>query len=283
MTSYLIPGLLGLMTGLLLRWAGMNRRDGLRFALGLRRSLTLRTSLTALGWGILLTALLMWLAVIDVDTVTVLPLSLGTLLGGLLLGVCAGLCGFTPTTAFAGLGSGCGALEALCVLAGCFGMTWLLPSLTDLLAPLQDMSPYADATLFKVTLDEQFLFEGGFLGMLCLGALLAVWGICVPSPRAVIIPDEAVAERAAETPLPPAEVPAPDPEDAPAETIIAALEGEEPLVVDAGMDAPDPEEAAPEESIPEESTPEESASGESVPEESAPEESAPPEPDKPEA
>ena len=87
MTSYMIPGLLGLMTGLLLRWAGLNRRDGLRFALGLRRSLTLRTSLMALGWGILLTALLMWLAVIDVDTVIVLPLSLGTLLGGLLLGI----------------------------------------------------------------------------------------------------------------------------------------------------------------------------------------------------
>jgi len=263
MNAYLIPGLLGLLTGLLLNWGQLSRAEGLRHALGLRRSLALRTGLTALGWGVLLTALLMWLAVIDVDGVDVLPLSLGTLLGGLLLGVCAGLCGCTPTTAFAGQGSGCGALEALCVLAGCFGMTWLLPSLTDLLAPLQDMSPYADATLFKVTLDEQFLFEGGFLGMLCLGALLAVWGICVPSPRAVIIPDEAVAERAAETPLPPAEVPAPDPEDAPAETIIAALEGEEPLVVDAGMDAPDPEESAPEESTPEEPTP--------------------PEPDKPEA
>ena len=107
--------------------------------------------------------------------------------------------------------------------------------------------------------------------------------ICVPSPRPVIIPDEAVAERAAETPLPPAEVPAPDPEDAPAETIIAALEGEEPLVVDAGMDAPAPEKVAPEESIPEESTPEEPAPEESTPEESTPEEPAPPEPDKPEA
>lgn len=289
MTTYLIPGLLGLLTGLLLRWAGFCRCCGLRSALGLRRSLILRTGLSALGWGVLLAALLMWLAVIDVDTVAVLPLSLGTLLGGVMFGVCAGLCGFTPTTAFAGLGaggspSGGSALEALCVLAGCFGMTWLLPSLEGLLAPLRELAPYAGATLFRVTLDEGFLFEGGFLGLGCLGALLAVWGICVPSPRAVIIPDEAIAARAAETPLPSGETPAPDPEDAPAETIIAALEGEEPLVVDAGMDEPDSEESAMEESTPEapsleEPVPDESepdvSDSDSVEEATDPEEAAP--------
>ena len=69
MTTYLIPGLLGLLTGLILHWGRFSQTSGLRAALGLRRSLTLRTSLTALGWGILLTALLMWLAVIDVDAV----------------------------------------------------------------------------------------------------------------------------------------------------------------------------------------------------------------------
>jgi hypothetical protein len=181
MTTYLIHGLLGLFTGLILHWGRLARSAGLRDALGLRRSLTLRTCLTAMGWGILLTALLMWLAVIDVDTVVVLPLSLGALLGGLVFGVSAGLCGFTPTTAFAGLGGG-NALEALCALAGCAFTAWL--PVEEILRPLQE--PWLASTLFKVTLDKPWLFEGGFLGMLCLGALLAVWGICVPSPKASV-------------------------------------------------------------------------------------------------
>ena len=77
MSTYLIPGVMGLLTGLMLHWGMFYRSDGLRSALGLRRSLPLRTGLTALGWGLLLTALLMWLAVIDVDGVEVLPLSFG--------------------------------------------------------------------------------------------------------------------------------------------------------------------------------------------------------------
>ena len=168
MNAYLIPGLLGLLTGLLLNWGQLSRAEGLRHALGLRRSLALRTGLTALGWGVLLTALLMWLAVIDVDRVDVLPLSPGTLLGGALFGVCAGLCGFTPTTAFAGLPR---SLEALCVLVGCFTGTLLSPVLGGLLAPLH--APWTSAMLFQVTLDEPWLLSGGFLGLGALGALLA--------------------------------------------------------------------------------------------------------------
>ena len=231
MTVYLIPGLLGLLTGLILHWGRFSRADGLRAAMGLRRSLTLRTGLTTLGWGILLTALLMWLAVLDVDAVDVLPLSLGSLLGGLFFGVAAGLCGFTPMTAFAGLGGSC-ALEALCVLAGCFAMTWLAP--TEAFAALRQ--PWVSATLFRVTLDEPYLFEGAFLGLGCLGALLIVWGICVPSPKVEILPDEVIAERAAQTPIPPVEEPSPEPESAAEETVVIALEGEEPLVIDTEMD-----------------------------------------------
>lgn len=236
MTAYLIPGLLGLLTGLILHWGRLSQADELRAALGLRRSLTLRTSLTALGWGLLLTALLEWLAVIDVDRITVLPLSPGALLGGMLFGVCAGLSGFTPTTAFAGLGAG-KALEALCVLAGCLVVTWLPAG--ELLQPLRQ--PWLASTLFEVTLDEPYLFEGGFLGMGCLGALLIVWGICVPSSKAAveIIPEEVIAERAAETPIPSAEEASPEPESAPEETVVLTLEGEEPLVVDTGMEEED--------------------------------------------
>lgn len=239
MNAYLIPGLLGLLTGLLLNWGLLSKAEGLRHALGLRRSLALRTGLTALGWGVMLTALLMWLAVIDVDGVDVLPLSLGTLLGGALFGVCAGLCGFTPTTAFAGLPR---SLEALCVLAGCFAGTLLSPVLGGLLTPLH--APWTSATLFQVTLDEPWLLSGGFLGLGALGALLAVWGLCVPSPRPVIVPDEVIAERAAEAEDPPSA------EEAPAETVVAVLEGEEPLIVDTAMDEADQsaEDAVPDES-----------------------------------
>ncbi len=244
MTTYLIPGLLGLLMGLILHWGRFSQTSGLRAALGLRRSLTLRTGLTALGWGILLTALLMWLAVIDVDAVPVLPLSLGALLGGVVFGVAAGLCGFTPSTAFAGLGGG-NALEALCVLAGCAFMTWL--PVGELLRPLRE--PWLASTLFEVTLDEPYLFAGGFLGMMCLGALLIVWGICVPSPRVKIFPDEAIAEPAAEPPIPPAEEAVPDPESAAEETVIALLEGEEPLVVDTELDEADADSPA-EEAVP---------------------------------
>ncbi len=239
MNAYLIPGLLGLLTGLLLNWGLLSKAEGLRHALGLRRSLALRTGLTALSWGVLLTALLMWLAVIDVDGVAVLPRSLGTLVGGALFGVCAGLGGFTPTTAFAGLPR---SLEALCVLAGCFTGTLLSSVLGGLLAPLH--APWTSATLFQVTLDEPWLLSGGFLGLGALGALLAVWGLCVPSPKQVIVPDEVIAERATEAEDPPSA------EEAPAETIVAVLEGEEPLIVDTAMDQADQsaDETAPDES-----------------------------------
>lgn len=269
MNAYLIPGLLGLMTGLVLHWGQLSRAEGLRLALGLRRSLPLRTGLTALGWGLFLTALLMWLAVIDVDRVDVLPLSPGALLGGALFGVCAGLCGFTPTTAFAGL-CGPNVLEALCVLAGCFVMTLFSPALEGLLVPLR--TPWVDATLFKVTLDEPFLLSGGgssgggFLGLGCLGALLAVWGMCVPSPKVVIIEaveppcpkddgspsGETKEDSSASTPPQSANAdssPEKEPLDltpaAPTETVVAILEGEEPLVVDTALDASDEPEAAP--------------------------------------
>ena len=234
MNAYLIPGLLGLLTGLLLHWAQLSRAEGLRQALGLRRSLALRTGLTALGWGVILTSLLMWLAVIDVDRVDVLPLSLGTLLGGALFGVCAGLCGFTPTTAFAGLPR---SLEALCVIAGCFAGALLSPALDGLLAPLH--TSWMSATLFQVTLDEPWLLSGGNLGLGALGALLAVWGLCVPSPRMMIVPDEVIAERTAEAEEPPSDEASPDPAEAPAETVVAALEGEEPLIVDTILDEAD--------------------------------------------
>ncbi len=251
MNAAFLPGVTGLLLGLLIHWAGFSRSEGLRRALGLRRSDALRSGLTALGFAAAFTALLMWLAVIDVDTVEVLPLSGGALIGGALLGVGAGLCGFTPMTAFAGLGAG-NAAEALCVLAGGF-LGAMLPLPEGWLKPLHTLPPYVPATLFRVTLDEPFLLGGGFLGLGCLGLLLWAAAVCVPSPRPVILTEEDVQRRAAQAEAaeapdvsaaeesePPGEPAPEDPvEDAVSETFVSLQEGEEPLVVD--MDAQDAE------------------------------------------
>ncbi len=238
MSRYVLPGMLGLLVGLLLHWAGFSRQVGLRKALGLRRSFPLCSGLTAVGWSMAVTALLCWLAVIDVDTITVLPLSAGALLGGAVLGIAAGLCGFTPSTAFAGLGGG-RALEALCTLAGCGVMTLLLPEMRGLLTPLWQAAPYVEATLFRVTLDEAFLLGGGFLGQGCAGGVLVVIAMAavigLRHPEGDMRKPAAVEDAAAPEAVPEM--------DAAADTIIALLPGEEPLVVDSAEveDAPEQE------------------------------------------
>ena len=74
MKAYLFPLLCGLLLGLTLHWTGFSRPHALRDALALRRSPALRSALYALGASMMLTALLCWLAVIDVDLLAVLPL-----------------------------------------------------------------------------------------------------------------------------------------------------------------------------------------------------------------
>ena len=125
---------------------------------------------------------------------------------------------------------------------------------------------YAAASLFRMTPDEPWLLEGSFLGQGCAGLILAAAALVIPSPGVRLLTDAEVAARAAVTPMPalpdsepdadPDPDPAPEaasepseeapaPEAAPAETFVALLEGEEPLVVDTAMDeegAPDPEE-----------------------------------------
>lgn len=232
MNAYFLPGVMGLMTGLLLHWAGFDREANLRLALGLRRSYALRTALTAVGWAMALTALLMWLAVIDVDAIAVLPLSLGVLLGGALLGVCAGLCGFTPLSAFAGAGTP-DALSALPVLAGCFAGGWLLPVLDAPFSALREAAPYAAATLFEVTLDEPFLLSGGFLAQGCAGLLGAVIALCIPSPRMVIID---VPQPSADADSDADSNPDADPSSTAVDTFVSLQEGEEPLVIDTALE-----------------------------------------------
>lgn len=241
MNAYLLPGVLGLLLGLTLHWAGFSRTQTLRDTLALRRRGGLRSGLYGLGLAMALTAFLCWLAVIDVDTIVVLPLSAGTLAGGVLFGMAAGLCGFTPGTAFAGLGGGT-ALEALSAIAGGLLAALLLPALDGPLTALRALPPRSAAMLFEVTLDEPFLLGGGFLGQGCAGLLLMAIAVCIPSPRLIVPVPPAAEPEEPEAPDEP--VVEPDevteilllPAAAPEETFVALLPGEEPLVVDTVLD-----------------------------------------------
>lgn len=261
MTAYILPAVLGLLTGLVQRWTHLCRPGGLRDALALRLSHPLRSLLYALGTAMALSALLMWLAVIDVDEIVVLPLSAGTLAGGVLFGVAVALAGFTPLSVFPGLF--CNRWPtALATLVGCLVAVQLLPLLEKPLAALRDLPPHSQATLFSVTLDEPFLLGGGFLSQGCLGLLLAAIALCIPSnrlsARRLPPPSEGPAPSAVprsvaplpapqlrlsappkllRLPAPAAEAPIP-PADASAseDAFVAALPGEELLIVDTAMD-----------------------------------------------
>ena len=218
MRVYLIPGMLGLLAGLLLHWAGFDRPERLREALGLQRGRSsgfspLRSGLAALGYAIAGSALLIWLAVIDTDDLLAIPADWYTALGGLIFGISAGLCGFTPSTVFAGLATA--PLEALCALAGLMLGTFFLPEGTAQAAPTPDL-----------------------LSLGCAGILLAVIALCIPNPKASPLP--APVETPVAEPVDPDD--APDPESAPEETFVAVLEGEEPLVVDTIEESVEPEE-----------------------------------------
>lgn len=266
MNAYLLPGIIGLLLGLALHWAGFSRPAALRDTLAVRCCHPLRSGLYLLGVTLLLTALLCWLAVIDVDAIEVLPLSAGVLAGGAVFGVAAGLCGFTPLTAFAGIGGG-PVWEALCTAAGCLLGAWCLPLLDAPLAALAALPPLSPTTLFRTTLDEPFLLGGGFLGQGCLGLLLMTLAACIPSNRCSrpmpeitpatesgqeIVPEaaeaateeapapeedkpagaEAAASDDSAEPEEDEEAPAPPQGDAAQDTFIALLPGEEALVVD---------------------------------------------------
>ncbi len=278
MSWYIIPGMLGLLLGLTLRWTRLCQPAGLQRALAFRVSHELRSLLFAIGAGMALTALLCWLAVIDVDGIAVLPLSAGALAGGALFGAAAALCGYTPLTAFTSVGCG-PRLEALCVLAGCLAGTLLLPLLKTPLDMLQALPPQSATTLFAVTLDEPYLLGGGFLGQGCAGLLLMTIAVCIPSNRQSPLQEEpSVPEKSADAPSEEAPSPVDDPADdmsllpapppllllpapseaaeestqpegeedpappdaAPEETFIALLPGEEPLVVDTALDEEPP-------------------------------------------
>ncbi|MGN1021509.1 MAG: hypothetical protein ACI4O7_14190, partial [Aristaeellaceae bacterium] len=231
MTEILAGGAAGLLLGMAAQGLGLGDRQLVRASIGLRSRGMLRATLYALGLGAVLTAFLGWLAVIDVDLLTVLPLDGGTLLGAAVFGVAAGLTGVTLGGALTMTGGG-RFLEGLCAVAGCLAGAAALPWLEPVRAWAQGWFPAMGQTWFRVTLDEPYLFGGGFLGQACLGAVLAA--------LAVILGPERAAEDAPEPAgreVPPVST---DAQEVREDTVVATLPGEEPVVVDTAA----PEEAA---------------------------------------
>ncbi|MBE5803595.1 MAG: hypothetical protein E7316_03685 [Clostridiales bacterium] len=233
MKELMLGGVAGLALGIALQRLGLHRRAELRCAVGLLAPEHLRCLLLAVGAGGILSALMMWLAVIDVDTIVVPPLDGGTLLGGAIFGAALGWSGLTPATAGAVLGAD-RFLEGLCAVAGCVAGAFLLPYAERAFPTLRSWLEADGRTWFQVTLDEPFLFAGGFLGLGCLGLFIIAAALFI--------------RRAHETPPPPEE-PAPmpvsdEPQAVQEDAFIVTLPGEEPVVVDTGEEN-DPQEPAP--------------------------------------
>ena len=237
MKELLLGGMAGLALGIALQRLTLPRRDNLRCALGLMHPPLLRSLLLALGTGAMLASLMMWLAVIDVDTITPPPLDGGTILGGLAFGAALGWSGLAPATAPAVLGAD-RFFEGLCAVAGCAVGAFCLPYAERFFPALRTWLDSGASTWFRVTLDEPFLFAGGFLGQACLGLIIATAALFLrpapPAPREVL------------PPAPAPEPPSQEPQTVQEETIVASLPGEEPVVVDAAE--PDEQPAEHEES-----------------------------------
>ncbi|MGN0970563.1 MAG: hypothetical protein ACI4OY_01325 [Aristaeellaceae bacterium] len=223
MTEIIAGGVAGLLLGLAAQGMGMGDRQEVSASIALRSRGMLRATLYAWGLGAMLTALLGWLAVIDVDLLTVLPLHGGTILGAAVFGTAAGLTGVTLGGALTMTGGG-RFLEGLCAVIGCLAGAAMLPWLGPVKAWAQAWFPAMDQTWFRVTLDEPYLLSGGFLGQACLGVVLAA--------LAVILGPERRPEPAAQPE--PRDVPpvSTDAEEVREETVVATLPGEEPVVVD---------------------------------------------------
>lgn len=178
MRTLLIPASCGLLLGMSLSAARLISPDGLRDTLRFRPSHALKAALWALGTAIAVMALLCWLAVMDIDRIVPLPLHAGTLAGGMLFGVCAALCGFTPGTALAGIASR-KPMRALCAALGCLAGAWLVQYVpTEAVRGLWEAPA---GTLFRMTLTEPYWFGGGFLRQGCIGLALMLLGLLMPS------------------------------------------------------------------------------------------------------
>lgn len=226
MKELLLGGLVGLVLGIAQVQMQLHRREYLRQAVACQAADLLRCLLLALGVGTLLTALMMWLAVIDVDTLRVWPLDGGTLLGGLVFGAALGYTGVVPATSGVLLGAG-PVWEGLCAAAGCLAGGLLLPYAEQVFTPLRGWMSAGASTWFQVTLDQPYWFAGGFLGQGCIGLVLVALALCLHRPA----PPQPEPEP--EAPPPIAEASA-QPQDVQQDAVVVSLPGEETLVVDTG-------------------------------------------------
>ncbi|MBQ8655125.1 MAG: hypothetical protein IJ507_09325 [Clostridia bacterium] len=224
MTELIAGGAAGLLLGMAVQRLGLTNRDNVRGSIALlRRSITRRV-LYGIGWAVALTALLGWLAVIDVDLLQVIPLHGGTVAGAIIFGAAAGLTGLQTGTAPAMIGGG-RFLEGVCGTAGCLIGTMALPRVLPILEGVRTLLPGSGYTLFRVTLDEPYLLPGGFLALGLTGAGMMVVAMLI-RPEPLEEPVQTAPEEEA-----PQEVSA-EPETVQEETVVALLPGEEPLVVD---------------------------------------------------
>lgn len=171
MSAWMIYGGLGFLWGLVMQKCRFTARQGVEQAVLLRDRTQARTWLYTLGLGMAITALLCWLAVIDVDLLTVAPLHSGMLIGGALIGIGVGLAGALPCVMLCGLGGG-HVLRSLCGLAGAAAALLAAPYLP--LERLRILMPVQQGTLFQLTLRDPYLLDGRFLGLGCLGAVVCV-------------------------------------------------------------------------------------------------------------
>ena len=268
MKDVILWGAMGLWVGMALQVSGFSGAAQLSGERAGRRGAAQRALLYTLGLGMMLSALLCWLAVIDVDWIEVAPLHAGTILGGIMFGMAAGLTGMTPATALTGLGGG-RFWESLCGVLGCAAGAALGSRLP--LEGVQALAPRAEGTLFHLTLRNGFALPGGFSALACLGLLVCTVALMIPMAREQDAPPEEelpdgvspdgvstdgaarpeMEEPTAEAPLPEDEplpegkVPTegrmiPGEETASDETFVALLPEEEPMIIDTAE--PDEEE-----------------------------------------
>ncbi len=222
-SQMLVYGALGLLFGLAAQGGGFSRREGVSGAVGFLRWDSARTALYTLGLGMILTAGLCYLAVIDVDQLLIAPLHAGMLLGGVVFGIAMGAGGLLPGTALCGIGGG-RLLESLCGAVGCVAGAWLGSLLP--VERLQTLFTPLEGTLFHLTLRDPQLLSGSFLALACLGVVVCVAALCVPRMRRPESEDLMAVEGSA------------PPEEAPDDAFVAILPQEEPMVVDTAADEP---------------------------------------------
>lgn len=262
MKDVILWGAMGLWVGMALQVSGFSGAAQLSGERAGRRNAAQRALLYTLGLGMMLSALLCWLAVIDVDWIEVAPLHAGTILGGIMFGMAAGLTEMTPATALTGLGGG-RFWESLCGVLGCAAGAALGSRLP--LEGVQALAPRAEGTLFHLTLRDGFALPGGFSALACLGLLVCTVALMIPMVRGQDAPPEEelpdgglpdgvspngaahpeMEEPPAEAPLPEDEIPTedrmiPGEETASDETFVALLPEEEPMIIDTAE--PDEEE-----------------------------------------